>query len=286
MAAFQDLRPRIITAALLIGSLLVLLALAAWSPWGRVLLSVVGSILVMLAGYEYAVFSRNGAGYQPIRQLQSVRTVHRTMLCAVGALTVASGALAGHHEMVGVGGCAAALVCALGMFVAGRESLTTVREYIESACVALVHVGIGGAFLASTPLAEDGALRVLVLVAVVAVNDTAAYFGGSRLRGPKFCVALSPNKTVSGSVCGFLGGALVMTAVHYLAQRQVSLGYDLMCALALVAAAQAGDLAKSYLKRLHGVKDTGTLLPGHGGVLDRIDGFLAGAPIITLWWVP
>lgn len=158
------------------------------------------------------------------------------------------------------------------------------RDYVQTTSIALLLVGICGAYLIALALTHEGALKIFTLVAIVAVNDAAAYFGGSRLKGPKMCQALSPNKTVSGSICGFVGGVLAMLLIHYLARAGEDLITDLLIAAAVVCAAQLGDLAKSYLKRVHGVKDTGNILPGHGGVLDRIDAILAGAPLIYLWW--
>jgi phosphatidate cytidylyltransferase len=150
--------------------------------------------------------------------------------------------------------------------------------------LAVFLVGIGGAALVALPLLPGGAWMLLWVVLVVSVNDSAAYFIGSRLGGPKLCPAISPNKTWSGSVggvlCGVAGGVALgslSTAAGWAESLPLSLG--------VVVAAQCGDLMKSYLKRLHGVKDSGTILPGHGGVLDRIDGILAGGLVTYIWVV-
>jgi phosphatidate cytidylyltransferase len=123
---------------------------------------------------------------------------------------------------------------------------------------------------------------VLWLIVVVSVNDTAAYLAGSRIGGPKLCPAISPGKTVSGSLAGLFFGTCIGTVVGRLSTAP-TLGEALVVALCVAFAAQLGDLAKSYLKRLHGVKDSGAILPGHGGLLDRIDGILAGAIVVYVW---
>jgi len=138
---------------------------------------------------------------------------------------------------------------------------------------------------ADAPLAGLGAERgwILLLVLGVWAYDTGAYFAGRRIGGPRFLQHISPSKTYAG----LIGGLLVATLVT--AAMLAGLREDPLAALVLGPliglAAQAGDLAESLLKRAAGAKDSGSLIPGHGGILDRIDSFLFAAPIVTLYVV-
>lgn len=125
----------------------------------------------------------------------------------------------------------------------------------------------------------DGALgfwAVLLVVACVAATDTAAFFAGRQIGGPKLWPAVSPNKTWSGLIGGVSASALVAIAV---AQAIPGASGSRMALIGLVLGlvAQAGDLAESALKRLFSIKDTSSLIPGHGGVMDRMDGVVAAA---------
>jgi phosphatidate cytidylyltransferase len=117
-----------------------------------------------------------------------------------------------------------------------------------------------------------GALWVLWLIAVVIASDVAGYFAGRVLGGPKFWPRVSPKKTWSGTVAGWVLAALVGWAF------MGPLGADagLIGASVLLAfAGQMGDIAESAIKRRRGVKDSSDLIPGHGGVLDRFDALIA-----------
>jgi phosphatidate cytidylyltransferase len=128
--------------------------------------------------------------------------------------------------------------------------------------------------------------RYVVLLAGVVTwgNDTMAYFGGKTFGRHKMYPAISPNKTWEGSVSGMLGsvgGALIIGA-----WLLPAIGPASLVGFALVGGAlgQVGDLAESLFKRTWGVKDSGDLLPGHGGFLDRIDAFLFVAPLAWFWF--
>jgi len=122
--------------------------------------------------------------------------------------------------------------------------------------------------------AAGGALPVLWLVAVVVVTDIAGYFAGRMLGGPKFWPRLSPKKTWSGTVAGWIGAALVGWAFA----GPTGAGAGLVAlSVAASLAGQLGDIGQSALKRRAGVKDSSALLPGHGGVWDRFDALLAAA---------
>jgi phosphatidate cytidylyltransferase len=122
--------------------------------------------------------------------------------------------------------------------------------------------------------------------AAVWATDIAAYFGGRTLGGPKLMPSVSPNKTWSGAISGALAamviciGYIAWADVHVSARSAghamtwVSVAYIGLMALALSIASQAGDLFESGLKRRFGAKDSGTLLPGHGGFMDRVDGLV------------
>ncbi len=121
-----------------------------------------------------------------------------------------------------------------------------------------------------------GFAAILFLFAVVWATDIAAYFAGRALGGPKLWPAVSPKKTWSGAIGGTLGG--VVAGMLALKLAGVSVGPMLVlvaCLLSVVA--QAGDLIESAVKRHFGAKDAGSILPGHGGVMDRLDGFLTAA---------
>lgn len=123
---------------------------------------------------------------------------------------------------------------------------------------------------------EPGLVAVLFLFAAVWATDIFAYFVGRAVGGPKLAPSISPGKTRSGAVGGAVGGLLAGLLVVAVAgaDRLVLLG---VVALVLSVVGQAGDLFESWVKRRHGVKDSGTLIPGHGGVMDRVDGLVAAA---------
>jgi phosphatidate cytidylyltransferase len=120
-----------------------------------------------------------------------------------------------------------------------------------------------------------GALTILWLFVVVWGTDVAAYFTGRALGGPKLAPRISPGKTWSGLAGG--ATAAVAGGAIFAALVGASAVWVALISLGLALASQAGDLFESWVKRQHGVKDSGRLIPGHGGVLDRVDGLVAGA---------
>ncbi|WEX07043.1 phosphatidate cytidylyltransferase [Chelativorans sp. AA-79] len=127
-----------------------------------------------------------------------------------------------------------------------------------------------------------GLTAILFLYAVVWGTDILAYFVGRAAGGPKLAPAISPGKTWSGAAGGAAGGVLAGVAVAYFSHSALSAGLAVALALLLSAASQAGDLFESMVKRRRGVKDSGTLIPGHGGVMDRVDGLVAAAVLLYL----
>jgi phosphatidate cytidylyltransferase len=125
----------------------------------------------------------------------------------------------------------------------------------------------------------QGFLFTLWAMALVWTSDTGAYFAGRAIGGPKLAPAISPNKTWAGFFGGLVGAGV------FAAILAVAFGLPLLLALCtplLAMLSQLGDLYESHLKRRAGVKDSGNLLPGHGGVLDRLDGLVAVAPVAAL----
>ena len=128
--------------------------------------------------------------------------------------------------------------------------------------------------------ADYGLVAMFFLFAVVWLTDVVAYFVGRFVGGPKLWPSVSPNKTWSGALGG-LAGAIFGA---FLVASFAALSHFAMAALAVVlsSASQAGDLFESHLKRRFGVKDASHIIPGHGGVMDRLDGFIFAAALATL----
>jgi phosphatidate cytidylyltransferase len=134
---------------------------------------------------------------------------------------------------------------------------------------------------------RHGISPVLFLLGVVWAGDTAAYYTGRTFGSSPLAPAVSPKKTLEGSAGGLVASAAVAGALTVLLPVPHSLVGGLLLGMALNLVAQTGDLLESLLKRCAGVKDSGSLFPGHGGVLDRVDGFLPTLPlyaaVLALW---
>lgn len=141
------------------------------------------------------------------------------------------------------------------------------------------------AALRHLPSPEQGSWRVLLLLFIVMVGDTLAYFVGHAIGRHRLAPNLSPGKTVEGAVGGLLGGVLGALMVRLLGFAALSLGEVLGLGVVVAAVGIAGDLVESLFKRWAGVKDSGSIIPGHGGMLDRADSLLFAAPVLYYWFI-
>lgn len=237
-----------------------------------VVLAAVALVELWLGGWWLAVLAAAAAGlmlWELEAMLGGGPAPAMVALISAGALAV----LVTH----GFGLPAAALVILAGMLAA---TLLAPRERRVWLAAGLVYVGLAMCFLV---MLRDGAGFgvVLWLVLVVIAADVGAYFVGRSLGGPKLWPAVSPGKTWSGALGG-LGIAVLAGAVIALAAGWSVLGAALLSA-ALAVASQAGDLAESAVKRRFGVKDASRLIPGHGGLLDRLDGVMGALWLYALY---
>jgi phosphatidate cytidylyltransferase len=271
------LRDRARSAAVLIPPLLVALWLG--EPW----ISVVVAVAVVIAAVEtfrlltaagHASFPGLGVALAVVVALgDSVKPLSGgsgLVLLGVGIVLVGVAALTLHDPREGLASLITTTFAAAYLGLLG---------YISRLATG------GPAVDAAAPLGWIGAERAWVLILVLGVwsFDTAAYFFGRQFGRRRFIPHISPGKSVEGVVAGAVASIVLTTLLVTLLGRSpigaVGLG------VAIAAAAQAGDLAESMLKRAAGAKESGNLIPGHGGMLDRIDSFLFAAPVAFLYAV-
>lgn len=181
------------------------------------------------------------------------------------------------------------LVLALGFMFAGAIAVVGFKDdarvsaTLSRAMTGLVYVPVLLSSLVMIRTSGDGVLWIFLLLAVVFAGDVAAFFVGSRWGRRKLCLAVSPGKTVEGAVGGLVASVAVGAFFKLFFLPKCSWLPALVCFMAVAVVGQVGDLFESVLKRSAGVKDSGTLLPGHGGILDRIDALLFAAPVALLF---
>lgn len=248
-ANWRDLKARLVAGVALAAVAYFLLA-AGQRPFAVLVLAV-----SLAMGWEWGRMVR-GSSLDMAFGVQAIATI-----LAVGLSVFGMPALGLAVIVIGT-----IVVFALGF---GHESGLSAQG--------VLYVGIPAIMLLW--LRGDGVLgfwAVLLVVVCVAATDTAAFFAGRQIGGPKLWPAVSPNKTWSGLVGGVSASALAAVALAQ-AVPGTSASRLALVGLGLGLVAQAGDLAESALKRLFSVKDTSSLIPGHGGVMDRMDGIVAAA---------
>jgi phosphatidate cytidylyltransferase len=146
--------------------------------------------------------------------------------------------------------------------------------------------GLGGAMagLRLLPPLGSGPWRLVLLLAIIMVADSAAYFAGSAFGRHKLAPSISPGKTWEGALAALGGGILGALAVRALGLPELPAAHAVALGALVAAVGTVGDLAESLLKRWAGVKDSGRLFPGHGGMLDRLDSLLFGAPVLYYYF--
>ena len=271
------LRDRARSAAILVPPLLV----ALWI--GEPFISAVVAIAVLLAAVEL------------FRLLTAAGHASFPSLGAALAVVVALG-----DSVKAVSGGSGLLLLGVGLVLVGIAALTRPdpREGLASLATTTfgaLYLGLLGyvSRLASAGPAIDptaalgwiGAQRAWVLIVVLAVwsFDTAAFLVGRRFGRRRFIPHISPGKTIEGVIGGTIAAIVVSAVLATVVGRSTIAGLGL--GLVIAVAAQAGDLVESMIKRAAGAKESGRLIPGHGGMLDRIDSFLFAAPVAFLYVV-
>lgn len=149
--------------------------------------------------------------------------------------------------------------------------------YVTIPCASLIW--LRNAHFEEVP--DAGRWLVLFVVLTVSATDIGAYFTGRKIGGPKLAPVISPNKTWAGLGGGVASAAVVGGLAHGLSPFPSTLIFCILMGAAMAVLGQVGDLFESYVKRRVGAKDSGSLIPGHGGLLDRVDGYVLTVPFFA-----
>jgi phosphatidate cytidylyltransferase len=282
---------RVATAIVLIPGI-VALVLAAPTSW----LAIVLALIILLALFEY--FALGAAiGHRPYRFWTAscaCLLVFVQYLAAMDYERVLGAGLSIHRVIARFAAPTPNIGDVLFIFLMGIAALTlgTRRPMVE----ALPAAGISSSalLLVALPLtyairlegvAETGRFLLLFALVITWVGDSAAYFVGRAVGRHPFAPHLSPKKTWEGSAAGFVGSLLAGLVMARWGASQIHPAQVLGMAAAGNIAGQMGDLLESAYKRSAGVKDSGALLPGHGGILDRIDALVLTFPVVWYYWL-
>jgi phosphatidate cytidylyltransferase len=148
----------------------------------------------------------------------------------------------------------------------------------------VVYIGFGFAYIAQTRNTPDGhgLFWTFLMLASIWSSDAGAYFTGRRFGKHKLWPAISPNKTVEGAIGGIVLAIIAAVALSLMSGGLLSIGRAVLLGTSAAVIGQMGDLIQSAYKRIYGIKDSGKLLPGHGGILDRCDSWIAVFPFVHI----
>jgi len=232
-------------------------------------------VTAYVGGWPFAVFW-SAAALGVLWEWMSLVTEadRRALLVAAGACLVLTLALLIFGYLL-----AAVIVLAMGVLAAAALAPAARRAWVAAGLPYAGAIAFAPIVLRSG--GEEGFLAILFLFATVWATDICAYFTGRAIGGPKLMPSVSPKKTWSGALGGTVAAVVAALAV---AKASGLGGWFALAPLAVLLSvtAQAGDLFESFLKRKFGAKDSSHLIPGHGGLMDRLDGFVAASVVAAL----
>lgn len=240
-----------------------------WSP--KPVFDVVIAIIAALALYEFLVLGRRKGYVLPVPLCIAV------MLFVVGAFV---------FEPISVEmGVFLALLVIPASYVLMRAELDDALPSSAIAVLATLYVGmLGGSLIRLRGDFVVGWKLIFFLMLVVWLGDAGAYYVGKSLGKRKLSPRISPKKTVEGLIGGIATSIIAALVVHFTFFKEIPLVHAVIAGVILSIAGVIGDLAESMWKRSAAVKDSGTLIPGHGGFLDRFDSIFFTAPILYSYW--
>jgi phosphatidate cytidylyltransferase len=263
--------------------------------WGSTAVLAAGlAFVILLALFEYFALG-DAIGHRAYRfwtAACALGLVYVQWLAAIAPSYELAGGLTFHRMIGRVLGIIPAVQDVFFIFLLGVGALTlwTKRPMVEALPAA--GSSSSGLILVALPLtyairlqaiSADGPKLLMFVLVITWVGDSAAYFVGRAIGKHPLAPVLSPKKSWEGSIASILGALLVaMVFARFLI---VPLPHLLAMAAVGNVAGQAGDLLESAYKRSAGVKDSGSLLPGHGGVLDRIDALILAIPVVWYYWI-
>ncbi|MBW1898858.1 MAG: phosphatidate cytidylyltransferase [Deltaproteobacteria bacterium] len=163
------------------------------------------------------------------------------------------------------------------------KSNTRVTENVIRQVLGIIYIPLFLSFLVFIRNGPDGIIWIFFLLIVIFAGDTGAFYVGSYFGRHKLCPSISPGKTIEGSVGGLIANLGIGIPYMRFFLPSLPWGTGILFLLSIGAAGQVGDLFESQLKRAGDIKDSGGILPGHGGILDRIDALLFAAPLAYLF---
>lgn len=166
------------------------------------------------------------------------------------------------------------------MTVVSKNKMTI--DAVATYLLGMIYIGFGFHFMAATGDLQDGRFWALLIFVSIWATDSGAYFTGYTLGRKPLWPAISPKKTIEGSLGGIVFAVIAAVCFSLYAPDLLPLGKSVVLGLVIALVSQMGDLIQSAYKRVKGIKDTGTILPGHGGVLDRTDSWIIVFPFLHL----
>lgn len=265
---------RVLSAAVLIA--LVVATMWYLPAWATLALA---ALIAALAAREVAVLAAPVAG-----------AIHATFVALAAAAITATFALRQGVQHVASEDALVAVLLAMIVFAGALLLVSTGSAAATPATFASAAVMLMGPIYVGLPLGavawvhmRFGPGALTWFLAVIAISDSAQYYVGRWTGRRPLAPLISPGKTVEGALGGFVAAAIAGAVLQRYWLPEVAFGMAIGVAFFLAAAGMVGDLFESLLKRSVGIKDTATLIPGHGGALDRLDSYLFAAPLFYLF---
>jgi len=214
---------------------------------------------------------------------------NRTMLmCSLGCnLLICMLPMTGYPQIVTVVFFGTIFICIRNMKMLNKYSFSDAYQAFAASGILMLFMRS----IITLREAEGGLWFVVLAILVCVITDSAAYLFGRKYGKHRLASLISPNKTVEGSIAGMISTVIILTTAamiaEHLCELQFDYGYYIVYLMMASVVAQFGDLALSMIKRMAGIKDYGRILPGHGGMLDRIDSVVFVMPftLIYVWFI-